>query len=197
MEVTEHQAQVKRCLCCGKETRAEFPKEVKQAVQCGVEVKSQMVYLNHEQHIPLKRTCDVIEEFYGHRPAEGTIYTAGGEAVELVMPVSEAIKDHLVSVEEVLGNDETGICIGGKLHSLQTTGTKFLRYYAYHPKRGKIAMDVINILPRFKGYVVHDDWPSYFQYEFQHALCNAHHLRVQLFLQERYLLLKLSTCIIL
>ena len=95
MEVTEHQAQVKRCSCCGKETRAEFPKEVKQAVQYGAEAKSQMVYLNHEQHIPLKRTCDVFEEFYGHRPAEGTIYAAGAEAAECVTPVTEAIKEHL------------------------------------------------------------------------------------------------------
>lgn len=115
MEVTEHQAQVKRCSCCGKETRAEFPKEVKQAVQYGAEVKSQMVYLNHEQHIPLKRTCDVFEEFYGHRPAEGTIYAAGAEAAERVRPVAEAIKEHLTLEEEVIGNDETGIRIGGKL----------------------------------------------------------------------------------
>jgi transposase len=186
MEVTEHQAQVKRCSCCGKETRAEFPQDVRQAVQYGAEAKSQMVYLNHEQHIPLKRTCDVFEEFYGHRPAEGTIYAAGAEAAELVTPVSEAIKEHLSIVEEVIGNDETGMRIGGKLYWLQTTGTTFLTYYAYHQKRGKIAMDAINILPRFKGRVVHDDLSSYFQYDFQHALCNAHHLRVLLFLQERY-----------
>ena len=186
MEVTEHQVQVKRCSCCGKETRAEFPKEVKQAVQYGAEAKSQMVYLNHEQHIPLKRTCDVFEELYGHRPAEGTIYAAGAEAAELVTPVSEAIKEHLSIREEVMGNDETGMRIGGKLYWLQTTGTTFLTYYAYHQKRGKIAMDAMNILPRFKGRVVHDDLPSYFQYDFQHALCNAHHLRVLLFLQERY-----------
>lgn len=186
MEVTEHQAQVKRCLCCGKETRAEFPKEVKQAVQYGAEAKSQMVYLNHEQHIPLKRTCNVFEEVYGHRPAEGTIYAAGAEAAELIRPVTEALKEHLSILEEVIGNDETGMRIGGKLYWLQTTGTTFLTYYAYHQKRGKIAMDAINILPRFKGRLVHDDLPSYFQYEFQHALCNAHHLRTLLFLQERY-----------
>jgi len=115
MTVTEHQAQVKRCSCCGKDTRAEFRKEVKQAVQYGTEAKSQMVYLNHEQHIPLKRTCDVFEEFYGHPPAEGTIYAAGAEAAELTTPVTEAIKEHLTLFEEVIGNDETGMRIGGKL----------------------------------------------------------------------------------
>jgi transposase len=186
MEVTEHQAQVKRCACCGKETRAEFPKEVNQAVQYGIEAKSQMSYLYHEQHIPLKRTCDVFEEFYGHRPAEGTVYAAGAEAAELVRSATDAIKEHLTLLEEVIGNDETGIRIDGKLYWLQTTGTTFLTYYAYHQKRGKLAMDAINILPRFKGRVVHDDLPSYFKYDFQHALCNAHHLRDLLFLQERY-----------
>ncbi len=186
MEVTEHQAQVKRCSGCGKETRAEFPKEVHQAVQYGAQAKAQMVYLNHEQHIPLKRTCDVFEEFYSHRPAEGTIYAAGAEAAQIITPVVEAIKEHLTLWEAVIGNDETGMRIDGKLYWLHATCTTFLTYYAYHQKRGKIAMDAINILPRFQGRVVHDDLPSYFQYDFQHALCNAHHLRVLLFLLERY-----------
>jgi len=186
MQVTEHQAQVKQCPCCGKETRAEFPNGVSQAVQYGAEAKAQMVYLNHEQHIPLKRTCAVFEEFYDHRPAEGTIYAAGAEVAEKVLATNEAIKEHLTLHEAVIGNDETGIRIDGKLYWLHTTCTTFLTYYAYHGKRGKVAMDAINILPRFKGRLVHDDWPSYFQYDFWHALCNAHHLRGLLFLQERY-----------
>ena len=186
MEVTEPQVQVKRCTGCGKETRAEFPKEVNQAVQYGIEAKSQMTYLNHEQHIPMKRTGEGFEEFYSHRPAQGTVYAAGAEAAELVMPVTEAIKEHLTWLEAVMGHDETGLRIDGKLYWLHTTGTTFLTYYAYHPKRGKIAMDAMNILPRFKGRVVHDDLPAYFKYDFQQALCNAHHLRVLLFLQERY-----------
>lgn len=186
MEVTEHQAEVKRCPGCGKETRAEFPKAVNHAVQYGAEAKAQMAYLNHEQHIPLKRTGDVFEEFYGHRPAEGTIYAAGAEVAHLVTPATAAIKEHLTLRQAVIGNDETGMRIDGKLHWLHATCTTFLTYYAYHQKRGKAAMDAIHILPRFHGRVVHDDLPSYFQYDFLHALCNAHHWRVLLFLQERY-----------
>ena len=186
MQVTEHQAQVKHCPCCGKETRAEFPNGVTQVVQYGGEAKAQMVYLNQEQHIPLKRTCDVFEEFYGHRPAEGTIYAAGAEVAQKVQATNEAVKEHLTLHEAVIDNDETGMRIDGKLYWLHTTCTTLLTYYAYHGKRGKVAMDDINILPRFKGRMVHDDLPSYFQYAFWHALCNAHHLRGLLFLQERY-----------
>ncbi len=139
MEVTEHQAQAKGCTGCRK--------EVNQAMQYGIEVKSQMTYLNHEQHIPLKRTCEVFEKFYGHRPDEGTIYAAGAETADLGTSVTEAIKEHLTLFEEVIGKDETGMRIDGKLYGLQTTGTTFLTYYAYHQKRGKTAMDAINSLP--------------------------------------------------
>jgi transposase len=55
-----------------------------------------------------------------------------------------------------------------------------------HAKRGSVAMNEINVLPRFKGRAVHDDLASYFQYDLKHALCNAHHLRTLLFLLERY-----------
>lgn len=186
LAVTEHQAQVKRCSGCGKETRAEFPQEVNQTVQYGPQAKAQMTYLNQAQYIPLKRTADIFEEFYAHRPAEGTIYAAGAEVAQIVRPTIAAIKEHLTRRAAVIGHDETGMRIDGKLYWLHATGTTFLTYYAYHQKRGKVAMDAINILPRFQGRVVHDDLPSYFQYDFLHALCNAHHLRVLLFLQERY-----------
>lgn len=43
MEVTEYQIQVERFAGCGKETRAEFPKGVNQAVQYGTEAKAQMI----------------------------------------------------------------------------------------------------------------------------------------------------------
>lgn len=186
IEVTEHRAEIKDCPSCGKETRAEFPREVNKAVQYGTEIKAQMVYLNTEQYIPLERTCDVLEEFYAHRPSEGTIVTACAEAAQKVKKSNEAIKQHVVEQEKVAHFDETSMMINGMLNWLHSVSTLRLTYYAMHAKRGSVAMNEINILPRFKGRAVHDDLASYFQYPIQHALCNAHHLRTLIFLLERY-----------
>ena len=186
VQVTEHRAEIKTCSGCGKETCAAFPQAVRKAVQYGPEIKAQMVYLNTEQHIPLERTCDLLEEFYQHRLSEGTIVSACAEAAQKVEKSNEAIKEHLVKHEKVAHFDETGMVINGVLHWLHTASTSHLTYYAMHPKRGSAAINTINILPRFQGRAVHDDLASYFQYELDHALCNAHHLRTLLFLLERY-----------
>jgi transposase len=186
MQVTEHRAEIKTCSRCGKETHATFPPEVSKAVQYGTEIKAQMVYLNTEQHLPLERTCDLLEEFYQHRLSEGTIVTACAEAARKVEKANEAVKEHLVEHERVGHFDETGMMVNSVLNWLHTASTSLLTYYAMHPKRGSAAINEINILPRFKGRAVHDDLASYFQYEVAHALCNAHHLRALLFLLERY-----------
>ncbi|MCC6985178.1 MAG: IS66 family transposase [Anaerolineales bacterium] len=186
IEVTEHQAEVKECPCCGAETRAEFPSAVGKAVQYGTAIKAQMVYLNSEQHIPLERTCDLLEEWYGHRPSEGTIVSACAEAAEKVKPINEAVKEHLVEQEAVVNFDESGFMVNGVLNWLHNASTPRLTCYAMHPKRGSVAMNEIGILPRLKGRAVHDDLAGYFLYELEHALCNAHHLRTLIFLLERY-----------
>ena len=108
------------------------------------------------------------------------------QAAQKVEKSNEAIKEHLVAHEAVGHFDETGMMVNGVLNWLHTASTSRLTYYAMHPKRGSLALNEINILPRFKGCAVHDDLVSYFQYEGEHALCNAHHLRTLLFLLERY-----------
>ncbi len=186
IQVTEHRAEIKTCSRCGKETHARFPPEVGKAVQYGPEIKAQMVYLNTEQHLPLERTCDLLDEFYNHRLSEGTIVTACAETAQQVETSNQAVKEHVVAQEAVAHFDETGMVINGVLHWLHTASTSRLTYYAMHPKRGRAAINEINILPRFQGCAVHDDLASYFRYEVKHALCNAHHVRSLWFLLERY-----------
>lgn len=186
LEVTEHQAEIKVCPCCQRPTQAAFPSGVRQGVQYGNRLKSRMAYLHEYQLLPLGRTQETLQDFYGQRIAEGTILAACDELAGQVAPVHQAIKDHLTYHTEVAGFDETGIRVAGKLHWCHVTCTDGLTYYAIHAKRGKKAMDDIGILPNFHGRAIHDDLPSYFQYALEHGLCNVHHLRSLEFLIERY-----------
>jgi transposase len=179
--------EVKQCLCCGKESKGEFPQDVTQPVQYGSEVKSQAVYLNQYQMIPLERVSETFEDFYGHRLAEGTIVEACQEAADRVAVVTQAVKKHLTKLAKVVHFDETGLRIDRKLYWLHVACTSLLTYYEVHAKRGQEAMKAMGILPDFCGRAVHDGLKSYWAYDKAlHSLCNEHHLRELEFIGERY-----------
>ena len=47
-----------------------------------------------------------------------------------------------------------------------------------HRKRGKEAIEAINIIPRYGGAIIHDCWSSYLSYHHcGHGLCGSHLLR--------------------
>jgi transposase len=187
IEVTEHRVEVKQCLCCGKESKGEFPQDVTQPVQYGPEVKSQAVYLNQYQMIPLERVSEIFEDFYGQRLAEGTIVETCQVMAERVASVNQAVKEYLTEFAQVVHFDETGLRIDCKLHWLHVACTSLLTYYEVHAKRGQEAMNAVGILPDFCGTAVHDGLKSYWAYDkAHHGLCNEHHLRELEFIGERY-----------
>ena len=185
VEVTEHQAEIKRC-SCGEMVKANFPPEVTQSTQYGARLKAQAVYFNNYQLIPLSRTREVFGDLYGHLPSEGLIVAANTTFVEKSGPTLDMIAKQIAKAD-VAHADESGLRVRGSLHWLHAASTPYLTYYAVHPKRGQEAMREIGILSAFSGRLIHDCWASYFTFDnCSHGLCNAHILRELQFIVDQY-----------
>jgi transposase len=185
LTVKEHQAEVKCCPQCQTLNRGEFPAGVNSIVQYGASLKGLMVYLLDYQLLPSARVEELLSDVLGCEISEATLYNSRERCFEELASVEAAIAAQIVQAD-VLHCDETGLRVTGKLWWLHVASTDGLTFYFVHTKRGKDAMDAMNILPNYEGISVHDGLKSYAQYTCDHALCNAHHLRELAFILERY-----------
>ncbi|MGC1220098.1 MAG: IS66 family transposase [Phormidesmis sp.] len=185
LQVIEHQGEVKCCEQCQTISRAAFPGEVNSRIQYGNGVRGLMVYLMNAQLLPSDRTREVLREVFGFEVSEGTLYNAREKCFEQLAPVEAQIKAGLEAAA-VMHCDETGLRVNSKLWWLHVASTAQLTYYFVHAKRGRVAIDEMDVLANFNGISVHDGWQSYFGYDCAHSLCNAHHLRELRFIVERY-----------
>ena len=187
LEVTEHQAEIKRCPQCGQVNKGEFPDAVSQPVQYGPLIRAQLVYFNQYHHIPVERTSEIMADLYGQAIGAGTVVTASDLLAEKVETVNLAVKNYLIDTNEPVHLDETGARVDKKLQWIHVASTDSVTHLELNQRRGSQAYEVIGILPKRTNYVVHDDYSSYFRYaDAQHVTCNAHHLRELIFLVERY-----------
>jgi transposase len=185
LQITEHQCHEKCCPNCGQLNRGSFPSHVSAPVQYGPRVKGLMVYLMEAQLLPTHRAAELMEDLFECSLSEGSFYTSRHHCYDQLAEVEAQIKAALIQAP-VNHNDETGLRVLKQLMWLHVASTGTLSFYFVHPKRGKEAMDEMEILPVFKGTSVHDGLSSYQQYDCEHGLCNAHHLRELTFLVEHY-----------
>jgi transposase len=64
IEVTEHQAEIKICLCCNKRVIAIFAYGVNASVQYGEVIQSFSIYFQHQQFIPEDRLQETFRDLF-------------------------------------------------------------------------------------------------------------------------------------
>jgi len=178
IEVSEYQVHTKKCPCCKAISKGSFPQDITAPTQYGKRFDAAISYLSVHQMLPYERITQVMEDLFGHSISEGVILNALSR-VETHLSSFNAITKEALLQSAVIHADETGINVRGKLHWAHIALSQSAAECLLHPKRGADAIKQMDILPNYKGIAVHDHWKPYesIEGEFDHAFCNAHHLR--------------------
>ena len=183
INVTEHQIITKVCGNCGEKNKSKFPEGLVQQAQYGDKLKALVVYLQNYHMLPFKRCSEFIYDLTAHKISEGSLANFQAKSYKSLESYETEVKKKLLQ-SNVLHADETGVRLNGKLHWMHVLSNEFLSYFGYHSKRGKEAINDFNIIPLYNGNLVHDRFATYFSYQCQHSLCNAHILRELQYLWE-------------
>lgn len=180
--ITAHHTHSYRCRGCGMTYKA--PSFQGSNVRYGVGVKALAMYLKNYQLLPYHRISEFLKDYCHCAISVGSLSNFEKHAKENLSSFQTWIKSSL-QASEVLHSDETGLRVEGKLHWMHVASND--RFTAYHldSKRGKEAIERADILPEYQGTVVHDRFVSYFGYEYDHGLCNAHILRELIYIKEK------------
>ena len=178
LQVIEYQQLGCMCPRCGLKQQGEFPAQVKARVQYGIGVKTMVVLLNVAYRLPIKRVKQLFGDLFNQPINESTILSMLKGTNENLKVVEQQIADHLLH-SSVVHVDESGIRCEKKNHWLHVFSTSLFTYLFVHAKRGKKAMESeASLLQRFKSWLVHDCWQSYFAFDdCLHALCGSHLMR--------------------
>ena len=183
VKVTEYTNEEKTCPTCGRTISVEFPYEAQAAQQYGPNLKAFIVLLSERGIVSMNRLVEILEAVSGIKISSGTVVNTIEKCAKSLEKPVESIKE-AVKGAKVGHFDETGMRSQGKLKWLHTASTRHLTYLEMKKKKGKDAMDEIGILNDFKGTAVHDCLSSYWNYDCEHSLCNAHLLRELTFIYD-------------
>jgi len=173
IEVTEHQLIERECEC-GHRTRGTAPAGVDAPVQYGARIAAVVVYLYVGQFLSKQRTAQALAELFGTPLSAGTVAAFTARAAAGLQEFLAVLRGRLAAAP-VVGFDETGPRVAGRLHWVHCARTDKYTLVTCHPKRGTVGIDDLGVLGRFRGVAVHDAWAPYDTYSApEHQLCCAH-----------------------
>ncbi len=184
-KIVEHvDAEVKICPECQVSNRGKFPQEMRGVLQYGLGIKAYVIDLLIAQMISLNRIQKSIKTLIGKMISEATI-------LKYVKQLYEALESwEKTSVERILkmaaiNADETSLRVNKRNYWIHVYSAEDITLKFLHLKRGKEAIEDIDIIPKYGGTVIHDCWASYLSYHnCRHGLCGSHLLRELTFVFE-------------
>jgi len=177
-KVVEHvDAEIKQCPTCASTVKGLFPSDRHGPLQYGDGLKAFAINLLVCQMVALNRVQKLLTSMLEVVIAEATL-------LKFVMRLHQALETWETQAKEqllllpVMHVDETSLRVDQKNHWIHvySSGDTTLKFL--HRKRGREAIESIDLIPRYGGAIIHDCWSSYFAYSnCEHGLCGSHLLR--------------------
>ena len=153
-------------------------------LQYGPGVKAYALNLLIAQMLSLKRVQQSIQTLIGLAISEATILKYVLQLHQALAAWEDAAIDQILS-RPTLHVDETSLRVDRKNHWIHVYSAGDVTLKFLHAKRGREAIEAINIIPRYGGTIIHDCWASYLAYAHcGHGLCGSHLLRELTFIVE-------------
>ena len=177
-KVTQHHdAEIKTCGTCKTINKGTFPSHLQGPLQYGRGLKAYLLNLLVVQMVSLNRAQQMAFALIGQMISEAVILKYIMQLhVSLERWEHESIDQ--VLQQAVINTDETSLKVNKKNQWIHVCSSGDIVLKFLHPKRGKEAINDIDIIPRFSGTIIHDCWASYLSYSnCGHGLCGSHLLR--------------------
>ncbi len=172
-----------KCPKCWFLNQPNFPEWVTKPVQYWPEIKAFTTYMYNYQMPSYERLQDFLREITGLKISQTSLTNFNKTWFDNLEPFEKLIIQSLIKKEQVHA-DETWARVDWKVDRIHVNSNEELTYLYHHDKRWREAIKDMWVLENFKWNCITDNLPSYLAYEFEHYLCNAHHLRELTWVEE-------------
>ena len=184
-KVIEHvDAEVKQCPTCDSIVKGKFPADMHGPLQYGNGLKAFVINLLVCQMVAINRVQKLTKSMIGVVISEASL-------LKFVLRLHQALEEwERQSIEQLLkmpaiNTDETSLRVDKNNHWIHVYSSENITLKFLHRRRGKEAIDAIDIVPRYGGVIIYDCWASYLSYDHcDHGLCGSHLLRELTFIVE-------------
>lgn len=153
-----------------------FPSNINSTMQYGDNLKALAISLNTFGMMSYNRTHEVLSSVFGVPISPGTIHSMVEDLSDKTTGTVEEIRQAIIDLS-FAHFDETGLRVESKLHWVHSASNEKYTFMSVEENRGKKGMESNGVLSDFDGIAIHDFWKPYFNYDVDHAVCNAHLLR--------------------